>query len=384
VEYRSPYMENAGPSQVSLVRRHTDFATPLPFGPTETQLTRSTLPPSYHTYEPRRSNSVPELYTKEEEQVDMNLAYGPIPHHTSLVDPKEVNQAQVAQTMSRLDKLLLEAHCVQHTASAMITNLQSRPEAMAAVALTLAELSSLLTKMSPSIIATLKAGSPAIFALLASPQFLIAGGVALGVTVVMFGGYKIIKKIQANAEAKRMLDREEPLVFGPRIMGPHELAFNPEIELSSIDSWRRGIADAEAESSGTSVDGELITPAAAKQNKERLRDKIRDGRAADGGSVISGRSRKTVRRVGSESTIRPKRTSASKSVASKGPVSEAGMTSKKSEKAKRKETLMIEPKESRSKKRSGSAGLMVLFKKGKKARDEKESVLSLRPKTIEI
>jgi hypothetical protein len=200
----------------------------------------------------------------------------------------------------------------------------------------------------------------------------------------MFGGYKIIKKIQANAEAKRMLDREEPLVFGPRIMGPHELAFNPEIELSSIDSWRRGIADAEAESSGTSVDGELITPAAAKQNKERLRDKIRDGRAADGGSVISGRSRKTVRRVGSESTIRPKRTSASKSVASKGPVSEAGMISKKSEKAKRKETLMIEPKESRSKKRSGSAGLMVLFKKGKKSRDEKESVLSLRPKTIEI
>jgi hypothetical protein len=377
-------MEHAGPSQVSLVRRHTDFPTPLQFGPTDTQLTRSTLPPSYHTYEPHRSNSVPELYSKTEEHIDMNLAFGPMPHHTSLVDPNEVKQAQVARTMSRLDKLLLEAHCVQHSASAMISNLQAKPEAMAAVALTLAELSSLLTKMSPSIIASLKAGSPAIFALLASPQFLIAGGVALGVTVVMFGGYKIIKKIQENAEAKRIAGvMEEPLVFGPRILGPHELEFNPDLELSSIDSWRRGIADAEAQSSGTSVDGELITPAAAKQNRERLRDKARDGSIAEGGSVVSGRSRRTVRRVGSQSTIRPKGAPASRSAASKANVSEAG-TSKKSDKGKRKETLMIETTEGKSKKSSNSAGLMVLFKKGKKARGEKESVLSLRPKTIEM
>ena len=342
------------------------------------------MPPSYHTYEPHRSNSVPELYSKTEEDIDMNLAFGPMPHHSSLVDPNEVNRAQITQTMSRLDKLLLEAHCVQHSASAMISNLQAKPEAMAAVALTLAELSSLLTKMSPGIIASLKAGSPAIFALLASPQFLIAGGVALGVTVVMFGGYKIIKKIQANAEAKRIAGlMEEPLVFSPRILGPHELDFNPEIDLNSIDSWRRGIADAEAQSSGTSVDGELITPAAAKQNREQLRDKARNSRTTDGGSVVSGRSRRTVKTVGSESTIRPKGAPASRSAASKASVSEVG-TSKKSEKGKRKETLMIEPKERKSKKSSNSAGLMVLFKKGKKARDEKESVLSLRPKIIEM
>jgi hypothetical protein len=384
VEYRSPYVENAQPSQVSLVRRHTDVPTPLQFGPAETQLTRSTLPPSYHTYERQRSNSVPDLHAKEEEHIDMNLAYGPIPHHSSLADPDEVNQIEVAQTMSRLDKLLLEAHCVQHSASAMISNLQANPEAMAAVALTLAELSNLLAKMSPSIIASLRVGSPAIFALLASPQFLIAGGVALGVTVVMFGGFKIIKKIQANAEAKRIADRlEEPLRFGPRISGPHELEFNSEMELSSIDSWRRGIADAEAQSSGTSVEGEFITPAAAKQNKERSHENARDGRIAEGKSVVSGRSRRTVRRVGSESTIRPRSVPRPKVTVSKTSASDAG-TIKKREKGKRKETLMIESQEGKSKKSSSTAGLMVLFKKGKKGRDEKESVLSLRPKTIDM
>ena len=383
MEYRSPYMENAGPSQVSLVRRHTDFPTPLQFGPTETQLTRSTLPPSYHAYAPQRSNSVPDLYAKEE-HVDMNLAYGPIPHHTSLADPNEVDREQVALTMSRIDQLLMEAHCVQHSASAIMANLQANPEAMAAVALTLAELSNLLTKVSPSIIASLRTGSPAIFALLASPQFLIAGGLALGITVVMFGGYKIIKRIQADAEAMRIPDRlEEPLVFGPRILGPQELDFNQDIELSSIDTWRRGIADAEAQSTGTSVDGEFITPAAAKQNEERNRDKTRDGRVTEKGSVVSGRSRRTVRNTGSESTIRPKHAPGPGSSVSKAPVSEAG-TSKKSEKGKRKEISVIGSKEKMSKKSSSTNGLIVLFKKGKKGRDGKESVLSLRPKVIEI
>lgn len=383
VEYRSPYMENAGPSQVTLVRRHTDFPTSLPFGPTDTQLTQSTLPPSYHTYEPQRANSVPDLYTKEE-HIDMNLAYGPIPHHSSLADPDEVNREQVELKMSRIDQLLMEAHCVQHSASAIMSNLQANPEAMAAVALTLAELSSLLTKMSPSLIASLRAGSPAVFALLASPQFLIAGGLALGVTVVMFGGYKIIKRIQANVEAKRVSDRlEEPLVFGARILGPQELDFNQDIELTSIDTWRRGIADAEALSTGTSVDGEFITPAAAKQNEERNRDKTRDGRATEVGTVVSGRSRRTVRRVNSESTIRPKRDPAQGSLASKAPASEAG-TNKKNEKGKRKETSVIGSKEQKSKKSSSTNGLIVLFKKGKKVKDGKESVLSLRPKTIEI
>lgn len=281
--------------------------------------------------------------------------------------------------MSKIDAILLEAHCVQHTASAMMTNLQANPEAMAAVALTLAELSNLLTKVSPGIIATLKAGSPAIFALLASPQFLIAGGLAFGVTVVMFGGYKIIKRMQAQAEANQMMGRmEEALVFTPEAFAHQAPDFGPEIELSSIDSWRRGIADLEAHSSGTSVEGELITPEAAKQNKERSHDR----KTAGDGSVVSGRSRRTTKSDGrstaSRKTVPPPASHSGSKVAG----SEAG-ASRRSEKRKKKVPLLIEATERESAK-SSTSGLMVLFKKGKKGKEARESVLSLRPKTIEM
>jgi hypothetical protein len=272
-------------------------------------------------------------------------------------------EIELAATMSKLDALLIEAHCLQHSATAIITNLQANPEAMAAVALTLAEISNLLTKMSPGIITALKSSSPAVFALLASPQFLIAGGVALGVTVVMFGGYKIIKKMQANTEAKKEANRmEEALVY--------------EGDLGSIDTWRRGIADVEAQSVSTSVDGEFITPEAARQKKERIRDRAREERRA--GSVSgSVRSERTIRRVGSESTIRSKAVPSSKVAPSETGRTERSSSSKKESKGKE---LVL--KEKKSKKNSA---IGVLFKKSREKKDrEKEATLSLRPKMIEL
>jgi hypothetical protein len=82
----------------------------------------------------------------------------------------------------------------------------------------------------------------------------------------MFGGYKIIKKIQADNAAKKEANRmEEAMVYDG-------------IEMGSIESWRRGIADAETESIGTSVDGEFITPEAARQKKERIKERRREHR----------------------------------------------------------------------------------------------------------
>jgi hypothetical protein len=96
-----------------------------------------------------------------------------------------------------------------------------------------------------------------VFALLAAPEFLIAVGVGLGITVVMFGGYKIIKKIKAkNAEKDEGVD--EMLEIGQ--------------DVNRIEHWRRGIADvgvgedaenASVVSGATSVEGEFITPIAA-------------------------------------------------------------------------------------------------------------------------
>lgn len=217
------------------------------------------------------------------EEIDMNLAYGdvppPLPPHP-LEKERELNGL-----MAKLNGLMTEAQCVQHSATTIISSLQANPEAMAAVALTLAEISSLVAKMSPGILTVIKGSSPAIFALLASPQFLIAGGLAVGVTIVMFGGYKIIKKIQKDAaERKEAARMDEALVFDP--MG----------DVGSIESWRRGIADVESQSVSTSVDGEFITPEAERQRKERIKDRAREERSRAGDRPKTAGSVSTVRR----------------------------------------------------------------------------------------
>lgn len=184
-----------------------------------------------------------------------------------------MEREQELQTlMTKLDLLMVEAQCVQHTATTIMTSLQKNPDAMAAVALTLAEISNVVAKMSPGILTALKTGSPAIFALLCSPQFLIAGGVAVGVTVVMFGGYKIIKKIQKDIgdrnEAKKIAEAEATM--------PEEaIPFDPEnYDDSVIESWRRGIADVET----SAVEEEYITPKADKLRKDRIKERQREER----------------------------------------------------------------------------------------------------------
>ncbi|EHK97689.1 hypothetical protein M7I_6574 [Glarea lozoyensis 74030] len=229
----SPLFDDVQPG---MVRRHTDLGAPAPG-----QMTRAgTLPPPYSLH---RSVSDPDVRA---DKIDMNLAYGELHERPGSRDSNK--EEELEEGLSKLESLLLEAHCVQHSATTIIANLQKNPEAMAAVALTLAELSNILKTMGPAVLASLKASSPAAFALLASPQFLIAGGVALGVTIVMFGGYKIVKQIKAKNElaaAQEANRQEEALVYD-------------SFEMGSVESWRRGIADAESES----IEGVYLTPGA--------------------------------------------------------------------------------------------------------------------------
>jgi hypothetical protein len=296
------------------------------------------------------------------DDIDMHLAYGDI-HPDDLVFHRSPTsggkEAELKGLMTKLDKLMLEAHCIQHSAATIIATLQANPEAMAAVALTLAEISNLLGKMSPGVLAALKGGSPAIFALLASPQFLIAGGVAVGVTIVMFGGYKVIKKIRADAAEKKEANRmDEALVY--------------EGDLSSIESWRRGIAEEEARSVATSVDGEFITPEAARVRKERIRERAREERSR---SVADG-SERTVRRKEVSSRVAETRTVVSESVRSESTVKP------------RKEVK--EGKERKEKKVKKSSALTVLFKKSAKNEKDKDSTTrsksteSHKPKLLEL
>lgn len=202
---------------------------------------------------PRRSMTSP---ASPSSPIDMDLAYGPIP--PPLPVTIEADDAEFKGLVNKVKALLDEADCLQYSVSATIASLQKNPDAMAAVALTLAEISNIATKMAPGVLASMKGSAPAVFALLASPQFMIAGGVAVGVTIVAFGGYKIIKKIRArNAVEDPGMD--EMLEIGG--------------DVSAIDNWRRGIAEAEEQSVGTSVDGEFITPEAFTLSKLSLNDK---------------------------------------------------------------------------------------------------------------
>lgn len=228
------YDEDSAPRPGELVRRHTGH-------------------PAIQT------RSQPTSRRASHNDIDMDLAYGDAPPPLPVARIEDTGELR--EKLTGLQRMLEEVNCLQHSAGATIENLQKNPEALAAVGLTLAEISTMVTKLAPGALPGIKASFPAIMALLASPQFAIAAGVAVGVTIIAFGGYKIVKKIQASNKEKKdsvlMLEGEEMPA------SPAE-SVDELRELSSIERWQRGIADEQARSVGTSVDGEFITPIASR------------------------------------------------------------------------------------------------------------------------
>ncbi|EEP76266.1 predicted protein [Uncinocarpus reesii 1704] len=230
--------------------------------------------------------------SQSEPHIDMNLAYGEF--HPSALERLQppAPEGELDGLVGKVKGLLVEVDCAQHSAAATIAHLQKHPDAMAAVALTLAEISNLIKKFAPTALVALRNSAPAVFALLASPQFMIAAGVGLGVTVVMFGGYKIVKHITAAKEANAI---QEPQ---PEMDEMLEI----DASLSRIETWRRGVAESEAESCGTSVDGEFITPTAAAMSRLHLPQRVADLREPAAPTEVSSsysrhsRSSRTSRR----------------------------------------------------------------------------------------
>lgn len=262
-----------------------------------------------------------------EADIDMDLAYGELP--PPLPERPHDEEIELRSKMTKLQQLLDEANCVQHSVVATIENLQKNPDALAAVALTLGEISTMAGKMAPGVLTSMKTAFPAIIALLASPQFMIAAGVGVGVTVIAFGGYKIIKKIQKRKEDAAQLEAAGPqrqLEDNDSVSEYDELC-ELDSDLSRIEVWRRGIADAEAQSLGTSVDGEFITPGA--------------GRALVDEGVLRAEDLKSTRSSKSHKTSKSKK-------------------SKKEPKSEKVSTASSKDKEKRKKK--DPSGLRMLFK----------------------
>jgi hypothetical protein len=262
--------------------------------------------------------------------VDMDLCYGDVPPP---LPEKKYNDVELKEKASKIEMLLDEANCLQHTATAMIENLQKNPEALAAVSLTLAEISAIVGKMGPGVLMTLKGSFPAVAALLLSPQFMIAGGVAVGVTIVALGGYKIIKKmqVQKEVEAPMPATSQMPLPVRAATMPAAIEDSNNQLdelepqELSRVELWRRGIADVEANSAGTSVDGEFITPEASRtlcaagvldEDDLKSRRSTRSKRTSDS-KHKEHKEHKSHRAPKSEATVRTSKNSDSKRHSSK-------------------------------------------------------------------
>lgn len=274
--------------------------------------------------------------SKKKDDVDMDLAYGDLP--PPLPDHRSENELELRNQMNGLTRMLDEANCLQYSVVTMIDSLQKNPDALAAVALTLAEISNIVAKLGPGALTALKGTFPAAVALLASPQFMIAAGVGIGVTIVALGGYKIIKKIQQSNEQAAALPAGGPV---RAIDGPEEPLMLDELqppELSRIERWRRGIADIAADSIGTSVDGEFVTPGAADRfikegvlNEDDLKSR-RSARSKAAKSTYSSKTHKTDKTSKTSKTTKTEKTTKSH----KSVKSSSTMRTEK-EKPKRKE-----------------------------------------------
>lgn len=216
--------------------------------------------------------------SKTDTNIDMDLAYGdynegalarrepdapaPLPQPDNM-QLQKIEDPELNGLVGKAQWLLEEADCLHHSAQTTMAHLERHPDAMAAVALTLAEISNLIVKATPAALSMLKSAAPAVFGLLASPQFLIAAGVGIGVTVVMFGGYKIIKQIQASATGNSIEAPQKGPEQGQADNNDELMEINTEC-LSHVEMWRRGVADAEYNNTrGAKVEGEFITPTAA-------------------------------------------------------------------------------------------------------------------------
>lgn len=265
---------------LTLVRARTDQPLPL-------------LPHQRPQPQPRSSSA---------SEIDMDLAYGEYHPESLISTPEDARKKELSTLVTRCKGLLEEADCAGHSAKAIIEHLQKNPDTLAAVGLTLAEISSVASKMAPGALAAIGKSAPAVMALLLSPQFLIAVGVGVGVTVIAIGGFKIIKKIRER-------NAEEDFGNGKNARNTgsgHDEAIDVR-ELDRVEAWRRGVPESVVDEtgsiiSGTTVEGEFISPFAArsmghlpparsttsagparsKTTKKSSKTKDKDGKTRDG------------------------------------------------------------------------------------------------------
>ncbi|KAK0841337.1 hypothetical protein LTR03_009997 [Friedmanniomyces endolithicus] len=237
------------------------------------------------------------------DDIDMNLAYGELP--PPLPARKYDTEVELRSKMSGLQALLDQCNCVQHSVTAIIDNLQKNPDALAAVALTLGEISTLASKLAPGALMSMKGAFPLSSPYLRALNSRSRSGWAWVLRLLRL----IIKKIKAKKEA-RMLENGE-MAYPAAIEGDEPESQMDELrEINHVERWRRGIADvggADGSVAGTSVEGEFVTPVATRALIEDGKLTEADFKSTDGKEKRRRKKgSKTASEVGSQSSVKSK------------------------------------------------------------------------------
>ncbi|KAF3905262.1 hypothetical protein ABW21_db0205037 [Orbilia brochopaga] len=116
--------------------------------------------------------------------------------------PADEEDDHLTALFLQVQDIIDHAAAAQSSVITLVEALRRDPETLAMVGITLAEISTIIAKLSPAALAGAKLSWPLVFSFLASPQFAIIAGVGIGTTVILLGGYKIIKKMIYGEPAK--------------------------------------------------------------------------------------------------------------------------------------------------------------------------------------
>jgi len=212
------------------------------------------------------------LEEEQERRVHQQSHGGALSAHDRTMDmaPALFNDPSVVAVQSllaRVQSIIDEINCITFSLTTLLTELQKTPETFAAVGLSLAEIANMVTHIAPTALVFLKTAFPTVFALLSSPHFAVIAGVAGAATVIVLGGYKIVKSIMAGADVNMALaygDLPDEAIL-------EETALGGEILGEVIEEGRR-IDAAPSRSHYEPV--EELPPVAVPKPPERVRKQL--------------------------------------------------------------------------------------------------------------
>lgn len=208
----------------------------------------------------------------------------------AMMDPS--GDSPLTALLVRLTDILDTFDCLNASITTLVASLQKDPDALAMVGLTLAEIAAVVAKTAPGVVVAAKAAFPVIFGLLGSPQFLVTAGA----TVIIIGGYQIIRRVAGLGAAAvapapptpKALEDEDHLAFGP---GMDDVYSEPE-DVDVVKKTPAAIMDKKDREKKKAITTTFpptppLTPAAESPRKQLVRSGTAIGSVSASGSAAA-------------------------------------------------------------------------------------------------